>query len=164
MGAQDESSKHEVAPAEPPPPYSPSPDILVGQSSWSQPAGPSTVRPQLSARPSSGSLGGPQLTPTEVPTPGRPLLRDGKFLVYKPGVFCHKCELRCNHEITGAEVRNPRWQHGIQGRRSIPSLQIRQSSDAEARLDPNVPLVLAQILPAIHLSHRPLMANTRPAA
>lgn len=33
------------------------------------------------------------MSPTEVPTPGRPLLRKGQLLVYPKGHFCHKCEL-----------------------------------------------------------------------
>lgn len=32
------------------------------------------------------------MTPTEVPTPGRPLLRGGQLLVYPKGYVCSKCE------------------------------------------------------------------------
>lgn len=31
------------------------------------------------------------VTPTEVATPGRPLLRNGQLLVYPKGFMCHKC-------------------------------------------------------------------------
>jgi hypothetical protein len=71
--------------------------------SW---AGPSTSQwspnpgsqrlppPDLPSRPGPG-LGSsvpPGSGPTEVPTPGRPLLRDGKVLIYPKGHFCSKCE------------------------------------------------------------------------
>lgn len=80
MGVPDK----EPIPSDPPPAYSLAPETSFN-------AGPSTApRPPLNTRPSGRAQ---QLTPTEVPTPGRPLLRDGQFLVYKSGVFCHKCQL-----------------------------------------------------------------------
>ncbi|GHJ83877.1 hypothetical protein NliqN6_0279 [Naganishia liquefaciens] len=92
MGNHDEVSKGDAVPSEPPPPYSPSADPVNQSPAWGHPqARPSNAsRPQLPARPPVTSPS-EQLTPTEVPTPGRPLLREGKFLVYKPGSFCHKC-------------------------------------------------------------------------
>lgn len=45
----------------------------------SSPAGPSRPPPPI------------DLSPTEIPTPGRPLLRHGQLLVYPKGHFCHKC-------------------------------------------------------------------------
>lgn len=82
MGVPDK----EPIPSDPPPAYSPAPETPFNPSL----AGPSTApRPPLNTRPSARPE---QLTPTEIPTPGRPLLRDGQFLVYKSGVFCHKCQ------------------------------------------------------------------------
>ena len=55
-------------------------------------AGPSS-RPPPPAQSSSAS--GPSnvdVSPTEVPMPGRPLLHNGMMLVYPKGHFCHKCE------------------------------------------------------------------------
>ncbi|WVQ82301.1 hypothetical protein IAT38_004429 [Cryptococcus sp. DSM 104549] len=44
------------------------------------------------AGPSSSNGGAAQdLSPTEVPTPGRPLLYKGQLLVYPKGFWCHKC-------------------------------------------------------------------------
>ncbi|TRM58211.1 hypothetical protein BD626DRAFT_512555 [Schizophyllum amplum] len=48
-----------------------------------------------SASRSDGAHGGgpaPDLRPTTTPTPGRPLLREGRVLVYPAGVECRKCD------------------------------------------------------------------------
>lgn len=57
----------------------------------------------MSAHPTGGGGGGgagpsrpppsqaPDLSPTEVPTPGRPLLRKGQLLVYPKNHYCNKC-------------------------------------------------------------------------
>jgi hypothetical protein len=87
MGFQD--GKQSI-PSDPPPAYSPTPESTPFNPAAPPFAGPATApRPVPSPRPSARRE---QFTPTEVPTPGRPLLRDGQFLVYKPGVFCHKCQ------------------------------------------------------------------------
>ena len=46
--------------------------------------------PSLTTRDDPTSTNPP--APTASPTPGRPLLRDGKLLVYPSGYECHKCE------------------------------------------------------------------------
>lgn len=87
MGFQDGK---DAIPSDPPPAYSPTPELTPFNPASPPIAGPSTApRPVLATRPSARTE---QFTPTEIPIPGRPLLRDGQFLVYKPGVFCHKCE------------------------------------------------------------------------
>ncbi|KAG6852585.1 hypothetical protein H0H87_009691 [Tephrocybe sp. NHM501043] len=40
---------------------------------------------------SAGTQASTSNAPTASPTPGRPLLRDGKLLVYPKGFMCHKC-------------------------------------------------------------------------
>jgi len=90
----------------PPPPSHPS----RTESGFAAPPGPPPGKPsggEASYRPPppspglGGSSQGParhsrppppvDLSPTEVPTPGRPLLRHGQMLVYPKGFFCHKC-------------------------------------------------------------------------
>lgn len=90
----------------PPPPSHPS----RTESGFSAPSGPppgkpnvgeTTYRPPADPPAGGGSsqAAGPSrppppvdLSPTEVPTPGRPLLRHGQMLVYPKGFFCQKCE------------------------------------------------------------------------
>ncbi len=52
--------------------------------------GPHPLPPELSSR---GGEPSHDNGPTNVPTPGRPLLNNGRVLVYKPGFTCQKCEL-----------------------------------------------------------------------
>ncbi|KAG6872036.1 hypothetical protein C0995_013728 [Termitomyces sp. Mi166 len=57
-------------------------------------------------RHASTSSGGstPSSSPTKTPTPGRPLLRDGKLLVYPKGFLCQKCN---NTGYKHADPLNP---------------------------------------------------------
>ncbi|ORX38523.1 hypothetical protein BD324DRAFT_649886 [Kockovaella imperatae] len=91
------------APAGPPP----------GKSSGGY-AGPSThssrppsppSHPSSSGGAGSSSRPGSDLTPTDVPTPGRPLLHNGMMLVYPKGHFCTKCY------NTGYKANDPRNPH-----------------------------------------------------
>lgn len=76
------------APAHPPP----SPGNMRPQSTGSD--RPAPPLPQRNSYGGSGTPGGANdRTPTEVPTPGRPLLRNGQLLVYPKGFMCHKCEV-----------------------------------------------------------------------
>jgi hypothetical protein len=72
-------------PGKNPPPSNAGPGGFGGSPSSN--AGPS--RPPLP--PSSTSSPAIDLSPTDIPTPGRPLLRHGQMLVYPKGHFCHKC-------------------------------------------------------------------------
>lgn len=90
-----------------------------GGGGLASPSGPPPMPPRHASEqkfPSSPSgsqyqqAGGPSIqaqdrTPTQVPTPGRPLLRNGQLLVYPKGFMCHKCE--CGPLVTyrGAGVR-----------------------------------------------------------
>lgn len=78
----------------------------LGGGGFASPSGPPTMPPRHPSEqkfPSSPSgpphqqAGGSSSqaqdrTPTQVPTPGRPLLRNGQLLVYPKGFMCHKCE------------------------------------------------------------------------
>ena len=67
----------------PPPPKHPS---ISG--TYPTPPGPPLQHASPNA---SGSRPQQDLSPTEAPTPGRPLLYKGQMLVYPKGHFCHKC-------------------------------------------------------------------------
>ncbi|KAG9043088.1 hypothetical protein FS837_010042 [Tulasnella sp. UAMH 9824] len=61
--------------------------------SYSPPAGPPPQRNASQSSPSRNSEASEDDgKPTTSPTPGRPLLNNGKTLVYPPGYFCHKCK------------------------------------------------------------------------
>ena len=77
---------------------------LPHNGSFNPPSDPPPGRPSFSSHTSNtggGSHGGysgqggsshnVDTSPTEVPTPGRPLLRNGQMLVYPKGHYCHKC-------------------------------------------------------------------------
>ena len=73
--------------------------------SFNAPSGPPPPRTNHSSQGSYGGNGGngagpssghADLSPTEVPTPGRPLLRNGQMLVYPKGHHCPKCGLTQN--------------------------------------------------------------------
>ena len=73
------------------------------------PKHPSTVRPSPGRPNSSISVDQSQgrqedLSPTEVPTPGRPLLHKGKLLVYPKGHFCSTCEARSRSLSRGCQL------------------------------------------------------------
>ena len=63
-------------------------------SHWSSRPGSHAPPPNSLSRPGPSSAASvPQGSgPTEIPTPGRPLLKDGKVLIYPKGHFCSKCK------------------------------------------------------------------------
>ena len=68
------------------------PDI-GGESVLPPPSHPSRLNDTLPTKSSSSRPPPPNdMTPTEAPTPGRPLLRNGQMLVYPVGYVCSKCE------------------------------------------------------------------------
>lgn len=80
-----------------PPPSGPPPGSL---SQYAPPSGPPPPLPQRprTTSPTHGSSSGSGSRPndgrpTQVPTPGHPLMRDGKVLVYPNGYVCDKCKL-----------------------------------------------------------------------
>ncbi|KAG9018111.1 hypothetical protein FRB90_012262 [Tulasnella sp. 427] len=61
-------------------------------SSYAPPTGPPPQRnPSQSSPARNTEASEDDGKPTVQPTPGRPLLNNGKTLVYPPGYFCHKC-------------------------------------------------------------------------
>ncbi|OCF39037.1 hypothetical protein I317_07174 [Kwoniella heveanensis CBS 569] len=78
-------------------PSGPPPSALSGKDnpfsdtnqSSSSGAGPSSSRPRPPPPPSAQQQ--QDTSPTEAPTPGRPLLHRGQLLVYPKGHWCHKC-------------------------------------------------------------------------
>ncbi|ORY35559.1 hypothetical protein BCR39DRAFT_20512 [Naematelia encephala] len=77
----------------PPPPIHPD---RTGASHYGKGDGssPSTPVGNMGIPSSSGSNRPPppqDTSPTEIPTPGRPLLHRGQLLIYPKGYFCHKC-------------------------------------------------------------------------
>ncbi|KAG6834320.1 hypothetical protein H0H93_010501 [Arthromyces matolae] len=59
--------------------------------SYAPPAGPPPSSSSRTGSSSTSPTTSNSNAPTTTPTPGRPLLRDGKLLVYPKGFVCHKC-------------------------------------------------------------------------
>ncbi|KAG6847052.1 hypothetical protein H0H93_010428 [Arthromyces matolae] len=59
--------------------------------SYAPPSGPPPSSSSRTASSSTSPTTSNSNAPTTTPTPGRPLLRDGKLLVYPKGFVCHKC-------------------------------------------------------------------------
>ena len=89
-----------------PPPGRPPPAASVRQQPRYSPpprAPPSSNRPRAESTSSgAGSTASPARDghPTNTPTPGHPLLRNGRTLVYPESYLCHKCKLLCPHSLS----------------------------------------------------------------
>ncbi|WVQ68039.1 uncharacterized protein L199_006245 [Kwoniella botswanensis] len=91
------------------PPRNPSTSSAYG-GGFSSPSGPPPGKEPIhqndhGAGPSRPSATSADLSPTEVPTPGRPLLWRGQLLVYPKGFWCHKCN------NTGYKANDPSNPH-----------------------------------------------------
>jgi hypothetical protein len=91
-----------ASPSAPPPPL---PHRQSGFGNAQSPPPPPPSQQQQQA-------GKPDLTPTEVPTPGRPLLWKGMLLVYPKGFWCQKCE--SGRRMGWTSTLMSRWEYGIQ--------------------------------------------------
>jgi hypothetical protein len=84
-----------------PPPGPPPPAASVRQQPLFAPppgAPPPPNRPRAASTASGAGSTAPAASvghPTSTPTPGRPLLRNGRTLVYPESFLCHKCKSRC---------------------------------------------------------------------
>jgi hypothetical protein len=116
-----------------PPPGRPPPASSVRQHSRITPpsgAPPPPNRPRVASTSSgAGSTASPASSghPTSTPTPGRPLLRNGRTLVYPESYLCHKCKLRSPHSLSFSLSHGAfsfsrtrfRQQHGLQELRPV---------------------------------------------
>lgn len=83
-----------------PPPGPPPPAASVRQQPryGPPPGAPPLDRPRAASTSSSAGSTSPPASnghPTSIPTPGRPLLRNGRTLIYPESFLCHKCKPRC---------------------------------------------------------------------
>jgi hypothetical protein len=91
-GAPPPASQPRYAPPPGPPPSS----APVQQPRYAPPPGPPPPsRPRAASTSSGAGSTAPPTSdgyPTSTPTPGHPLLRNGRTLVYPESYFCHKCK------------------------------------------------------------------------
>lgn len=106
--------------------------------------------------PSSAPTSPADARPTQAPTPGHPLLRDGCLLVYPKGFVCNKCASHTNScEPTDAR----RQQHGLQAcepHAPVPEVlgALRKAVPGPARVCAHVPYGYIDVpAPASRLSH-----------
>jgi hypothetical protein len=116
------------------------------QPRYAPPPGAPPSRPRAASTSSGAGSTAPPASnghPTTTPTPGHPLLRNGRTLVYPEAYLCPKCKPRFPLYITRSFIYpdSRRQQHGLQEQRPVASVPqvlgpLRQAVLVHTRLEP----------------------------